>query len=335
MSIMRIAIVRLSALGDIINSAFILQFIKQFYPDARIEWICEEAFAPIIQEHPLLDAVHTVAIKRAKKTQSLSLLLQTVSKLRSLGEYDKIIDLQGLLKSALVSRCIGKNIYGFDKDSIRESIASKFYQFHTHIPYSENSIWRTLVLINTALDIQITQEMLEAKRAALFYKDEDNITKHLLHSEQKNIAFVIGASWPSKTYPKDNFVQLADRLEANIILIWGSESEKSDAEYIAAQSPNTRLAPRLTLKQLTALIDSVDLVIGNDTGPTHIAWAMNRPSITLFGPTPASKMMWQDKEHIAIESDSTVDPLKLDRSDMSIKEISPQRVFEQAKELLS
>jgi len=332
---MRIAIVRLSALGDIINSALVLQFIKQAYPNARIEWICEEAFAPIIAHHPDLDAVHTVSIKRAKKTKSLSTLFQTISKLRSLGQYDKIIDLQGLLKSAIVSRLIGNNIYGFAKDSIREGIASKFYTHHIHIPYEENSIWRTLVLVSEALDIKITKDMVQSKRPTLAYKDEDYITKKLLSDTQKNIAFVIGASWPSKTYPRENFIQLANKLDANIILIWGSETEKKEASHIAIESFQTKLAPKLSLTQLVALIDSVDLVIGNDTGPTHIAWAMNKPSITLFGPTPADKMMWQNDKNIAIESDSDVNPLKLNRSDMSIKDISPQLISEKAQELLS
>ncbi len=332
---MRIAIVRLSALGDIINSAFILQFIKKAYPDARIEWICEEAFAPIIANHPDLDAVHTVAIKRAKKTKSLSVLFQTISMLRSLGEFDRIIDLQGLFKSALVSRLIGKNIYGFAQDSIRESIASKFYQHHTHIPYEENSIWRTLVLTREALGIELTKEMLASKRPALYYADEDDITQELLIPDKKNVAFVIGASWPSKTYPKENFIELANSFDANIILIWGSAAEKSDASAIAHESSQAKIAPKLTLPQLVALIDSVDLVIGNDTGPTHIAWAMNKASITLFGPTPAKKMMWQDKYHIAIESDSKVDPLKLNRNDMSIKDISSEHIYEKAQELLA
>lgn len=332
---MRIAIVRLSALGDIINSALILQFIKKAYPDAKIEWICEEAFAPIIANHPLLEKVHTVSIKRAKKTKSLSLLFQTISTLRSLGEFDTIIDLQGLLKSAIVSRFIGKNVYGFDKDSIREGLASKLYASHANIAYEENSIWRTVVLTSKALNIPLTQEMLEEKRPALFYEAEDNITKGLLSTEQKNIGFVIGASWPSKTYPKEHFVSLANALNVNIILIWGSPNEKEDALFIKTNTKNTQVSPKLSLVQLTALIDSLDLVIGNDTGPTHIAWAMNRPSITLFGPTPASKMMWQGAKHIAIESDSPVNPLKLNRSDMSIKTIAFEDIAQKAKELLS
>jgi len=331
---MRIAIVRLSALGDIINSALILQFIKQKYPDAQIEWVCEEAFAPIIENHPLLHTVHTVAIKRAKKTKSLALIFQTISKLRSLGKFDKIIDLQGLLKSALVARFIGKNVYGFDKDSIREAIACKFYQEYAHIPYEENSIWRTIVLTSKALDMEITKEMVHNKKPSLSYLEKDKVTTSLLSTKTKNIVFVIGASWVSKTYPKEHFAKLAKLLDANIILVWGSESEHNDALFIKEATTNTQLAPKLSLPQLTALIDSVDLVIGNDTGPTHIAWAMNIPSITLFGPTPASKMMWQDEKHLAIESSSKVDPLKLNRSDMSIKEISPESIVEKSKGLL-
>lgn len=332
---MRIAIVRLSALGDIINSALILQFIKKAHPDAKIEWICEEAFAPIIANHPLLEKVHTVSIKRAKKTKSLSLLFQTISTLRSLGKFDTIIDLQGLLKSAVVSRFIGKNVYGFDKDSIREELASKLYASHAHIAYEENSIWRTIVLTSKALNIPITKEMLEIKEPALFYAPSDNITQALLSSEQKNIGFVIGASWPSKTYPKEHFVSLANTLDANIILIWGSANEKEDADFIKTNTKNTQVSPKLSLVQLTTLIDSLDLVIGNDTGPTHIAWAMNKPSITLFGPTPASKMMWEGTKHLAIESDSPVNPLKLNRSDMSIKTIPFENIALKAKELLS
>jgi heptosyltransferase-1 len=331
---MRIAIVRLSALGDIINSAPILSFIKSQYPDAQIEWICEEAFAPIIQGHPHLHKVHTVAIKRAKKNKSIPLLLETIKKLRSLGKFNLIIDLQGLLKSALVARFIGKNVHGFAKDSIRESLASVFYHNHTHIPYEENSIWRSIALVNDALQLSITPEDLNTKVPSLNYETKDFHFQELLDFKKKNIAFVLGASWPSKAYPEENFVALAKLFDANILLIWGSDAEKAKAQSIQEQTSNTRLAPKLSLNELVAFIDHMDLTIGNDTGPTHIAWAMNKASITLFGPTPADKMMWQGPQHIAIESSSKVNPLKLNREDDSIKEISPDLIYEKAKTLL-
>ena len=129
-------------------------------------------------------------------------------------------------------------------------------------------------------------------------------------------------------------IEMASPLDANIILVWGSEAEHKDALFIKNNTKNTQVSPKLSLTQLTALIDSVDLIIGNDTGPTHIAWAMNKASITLFGPTPASKMMWETKLNISIESESVVNPLKLNRSDMSIKEILPESIYEKAKGLL-
>jgi len=325
---MRILIIRLSALGDIINSAPTLQFIKQAYPDAKIEWVCEEGFAPIIQDHPLLEKVHKVSIKRAKKTKSFSLLIENIKMLRSLGQYDYIIDLQGLLKSAIVARLVGKNISGFAKDSIRESIASYFYQYHTHIPYQENSIWRSCFLVSNTLDFEFNKEMLLNKRPALSATEQKQ--------DKRSIAFVIGASWPSKVYPKEQFVALAKAFEEyKVFLIWGSEQEKEDALYIQKNSSHATLAPKMTLPELTTFIASMSLCIGNDTGPTHIAWAMNIPSITLFGPTPASKMIFKTDINLALESPSKVDPLKLNRDDFSIKEISPEIIAQTASTLLN
>jgi len=325
---MRILIIRLSALGDIINSSPILQFIKEAIPEAKIEWVCEEGFAPIIENHPLLEKVHRVSIARTKKTKSLSLLMHNIKMLRSLGEYDHIIDLQGLLKSAIVARLVGKNISGFAKDSIRESLASWFYQHHTRIPYAENSIWRSCYLVGDALDFSLTKEMLLDKKPSLQTSSAE--------VSPKAIAFVIGASWPSKVYPKERFVQLAKLLkDYDISLIWGSPQEKEDALYIQKNIPNARLTEKMSLPQLTEHIASMALCIGNDTGPTHIAWAMNIPSITLFGPTPASKMIFETTQNKAIESPSKVNPLKLNKEDFSIKEIEPSEIATLAQNLLT
>jgi len=126
----RIAIVRLSALGDIVNTAVVLQFIHKKFPHAKIEWITEEVFAPLLTNHPLISAVHTLNLKKLKREKSFSLLKKSFSALRSLGTFNLIIDIQGLLKSALVARLIGENVHGYDKDSAREGLASFFLQNH-------------------------------------------------------------------------------------------------------------------------------------------------------------------------------------------------------------
>jgi len=327
---LRIAIVRLTALGDIINGTIVLQLIKKHYPDAEIEWFCEEAFAGIIEGHPDLRKVHKVPIKRIKKEKDFALLKETVFSLKSAGPFDKIIDMQGLLKSAIVARFIGKNIHGFDKESARESLSALLYKSTSNIPYENNVIKRNIDVVADALGFNVSdKEILEKKPC---FSSQDNPT--FLATDKPNIAMVIGASWPSKEYPKEKFVELCFALEeAQCILIWGSPKEREYAEFIAERASNVTITPKLSLQELTATIEHCDLTIGNDTGPTHLAWAMNRPSITLFGPTN-TRMIYETPINLACESDSVVDIMKINKQDFSIKDIDINSIVEKAMKLL-
>jgi len=326
----RIAIVRLTALGDIINGTVVLQLIKKHYPDAEIEWFCEEAFAGILEGHPDLKKIHKVPIKRIKKEKDLTLLKETIATLRSTGPFDKIIDMQGLIKSAVVARFIGKNVHGFDKDSARESLASLLYKTHSDIPYENNVIKRNIDVVANALDFHVSdQEILDKKPCFKRHTKPD-----FLQDAKPNIAMVIGASWPSKEYPKEKFVELCFALEeAECLLIWGSAREKEMAAFIAERASNVTITPKLSLTELTATIEHCDLTIGNDTGPTHIAWAMNRPSITLFGPTN-TRMIYETPINLACESNSPVDINHINKQDFSIQEILVESIAAKAKKLL-
>jgi len=325
----RIALVRLTALGDIINTAIVLQLIKKYYPDAQIEWICEEAFAPILYDHPDLYAVHSVAIKRIKKEKNLSLLNETIHKLRSLEKYDLIIDMQGLLKSAITARFIGKNIHGYDRTSAREGVASLFYRTHSSIPYDENIIRRNCRLVAEALNIKFTDQNILDKKPLFSIGKRPNF----LAINKPNIALVIGASWPSKIYPKEQYAVLCKMIDANFFVVWGSDTERKEADWIVAQSKNVSTAPKLSLSELTTFIGHMDLTIGSDTGPTHLAWALNRPSITLFGPT-TPRMIYETAINIPVESNSIVDIHRIDKNDFSIQKISPATIADVAKGLL-
>lgn len=327
--IQRVLIVRLSALGDIVNSAVVVQFIKAAYPHITLEWICEETHAPLLEQCHGVDKVHTINLKTIKKTKSLSLLKTTLKKLRSLGKYDAIIDMQGLIKSALVARIIGSNTHGFDKDSCRESLAALFYKQGTAIGYEEGVVKRNAAIVSDALNFSITQAMLLEKKP-IFKTDKSAFVSH----EEKNITFVIGASWKSKIYPKEMVVEVCNAINGRCHLIWGSQSEYEDAAWIASQTQKATLAPKLSLTELICFISQMDLLIGNDTGPTHIAWAQNIPSITLFGPT-TSRMIQQTPKNIGLKSPSHVDIFKINKNDFSIQEISPQMVVEKAKELVN
>ncbi|MBT5934964.1 lipopolysaccharide heptosyltransferase I [Sulfurimonas sp.] len=326
--IKKIAIVRLSALGDIVNSAIVLQFIHKKYPLCEIDWIVEEVFSPLLVNHKYLTNVKTLNIKKLKKDKSIKLLREVLQDISSFGPYDIIIDMQGLIKSSIVSKLLGKNTYGFDKHSIREPLASLLYTKTINIPYEENVIKRNTTLVAGALSFEINEQMILEKEPIF------EITKTFeTPNDKKNIAFIVGASWESKIYPKELLVNICNDLKENCHIIWGNDVERVNAEWICAHSDFATIAPKLALNELVSFISSMDLLIGNDTGPTHMAWAQNIPSITLLGPT-TSRMICETPQNIGIKSSSVVNILKIDKNDFSIKDIAYTDVLKKAKRLL-
>lgn len=322
---LRIAIVRLSALGDIVNTAVVLQIIHKYYPDAIIDWFVEEAFAPMLQGHPLIHEVVPIPLKKIKNQKSLSLLCSTIHSLRSRQKYDQIIDAQGLLKSALIAAFLPGHVHGFDRNSAREGIAAFFYKTTSAIAYDTNVIKRNVMVITQALSIPYSDTLIEEKLPVFSYTLSTN--------NEKKIALVIGASWPSKCYPKEQFAILCDLLPYPCHLVWGSQSEYHDALWIVQHCTNAIVTEKMSLPQLVDFIANCTLTIGNDTGPTHMAWAMNRPSITLFGPTN-ERMIYPTSVNIPIKSPSMVDIYHINRNDFSIKQIEPQHIADKAIELL-
>ncbi len=328
---MNIAIVKLSALGDIIHSAFVVQFIKSHILDAKIDWIVEEGFEKILENNPHIDNIKTVNLKSIKK--NFFNIFKEVKKIKSFSKskYDIVIDLQGLTKSAITSKLLCKNVAGFDKKSVRESFASLFYTKKIKIAYDKNTIDRYRVLISKALEIEISKDDVLKKKPYLFYKQ---INKNkFLSKDNHNIILIIGANWKSRIYPKEKLITIANSLQANILIPFGNKDEKKDADFIAANTTNVTTLPKMNLDELKALISDANLIIGNDTGPSYIAWANNIPSITLFGPTPPTRI-YETKINKLLKSPSKVNPYKLDKNDFSISQIKEEKIIELAKELL-
>lgn len=324
---MRIAIVKLSALGDIIHAMVALQFIKQHLPNSTIDWVVEEGFKDILSNNPDINEIHTVSIKKAKQQKSIKLLFNEIKKLRKLPRYDIVIDTQGLIKSAIVSRAIPSDkTFGFDKNSLRESFAAKFYTDVCSISYDENIIKRNAAVISSALDIKISHDDILTKQSFLFSNSQ--ISSDLLSDSKPNIALIPGASFKSKIYSADQYAQIANKLksQANFIVLWGNESERNMAEKIHKIAPEVHIADKLTLDGLKGFIMQTDLVIGGDTGPTHMAWALNIPSITLFGSTPGYRNTYITDINRVIESESEVDPYKINKNDFSIKDIKVNEI---------
>jgi len=331
---MKIAIVKLSAMGDIIHAMVALQYIKQKQPNIQIDWIVEQGFKQVLENNPDIDNILTVNLKAIKKDKMA--LFSEIKKVKSYAQnsYDLVIDAQGLLKSAITAKILGKNIAGFSKESIREGVASYFYQQKVEIAYNANTIDRNAKVMSEPVQVNISSQMIIDKKAFLYYKDENPIIEEYLSNNQKNIIFVIGSTWESRNYPKEKFAEIADALKENVLVAWGGEDEKERAEWIAENSKYAKVLPKINLNSLKAVIAKSDLLIGNDTGPTHMAWGLNIPSITIFGPTPVNRV-YQTPINKVIKSKSEVDHFKLNKNDFSITEIPSADISNMAKELLN
>ncbi|HEY4743547.1 MAG TPA: lipopolysaccharide heptosyltransferase I [Desulfuromonadaceae bacterium] len=333
---MKIAIVRLSSLGDIIFCMAALQVIRHHRPDSEITWFADAKFADILDHNPDLKHVIKIDLKRLKKDFSFSGLKREYGRLLEWGKFDVAIDLHGMIKSAVISRITaGKATCGFHPRTAKEPLTNLLYGTTFDIPLDMNTVYRYASLAARSLDIPLSEEELIHKRPFLFYGEDDAaFTREYFCKDRKNIVLVVGSTWESRNYPKEKFVTIANALQGNTLICYGNEAELQTARYIQERSPHVRILPRMNLNQLKAAISRADLVIGGDTGPTHIAWANNIPCIVIFGPTPAHRIYAGATCRI-IKSSSPVDDRKLDQNDFSIREIPEAQVIDLARELLA
>ena len=330
---MKIAIVKLSALGDIVHAMVVLQFVKKINKKIQIDWIVEEKYKALLDNNPDISNIHVVNLQRAKKKKSVSLLFKEFRQLRKIGHYDLVIDMQGLIKSAIVTKLISsKKTIGFDKNSSKEGFSSYFYSSSFEIDYGLNVICRNVQLVSSAMNLTITKEELKTKKSFLYSKNiyfEENISLN-----KKNILLIPGASNNSKCYSVKKLAELTTLVDANFLIIWGSLIEKKMADKIKSIAPSVNICGKLSIDSLVSLISQVNLVIGPDTGPTHMAWALNIPSITLFGSTPGYRNSFVTNINRIIESNSTVNPYKINRNDYSINNIKVSEICNLTKKLL-
>ena len=333
MVFMKIAIVKLSALGDIVHAMIVLQFIKNFNKEISIDWIVEERFKELLEFNPDIDNVHVVNLKNAKEKKSLTLFFKQLFNLHKLNRYDLVIDFQGLIKSGILTKLIPSKLsIGFERSSLREPVAALFYNKTFKISYSTNVIDRNIALIAFALDININKKNILNKQP--FLHSSQDYVFNFFSKDLPNIILILGASFLSKCYPIEKYAEITKLINANFIAVWGNEEEKQLAKNLVEMSPAVTIAYKLSLDSLISVVQNANLVIGSDTGPTHLAWALNKPSITLFGPTPGYRNSCITNKNKVIESNSQVNPNKINKNDFSIKNIQVNDIVKIASNLL-
>ena len=326
---MKIAIVRLSAIGDIVQSMIVLQFIKKKFPDASIDWFVDNQFATLLDDCIEIDNVIKLDLKKIKQNKSLILLFKTLRKLQTFKKYDYVFDLQGLIKSAVITRFIpARERIGFDKNSTRERFASYFYSKKYKFPYHENVVMRYINIVASALDITVSEREIKCKKP--FF----NLSSKKAREVKPTILIVLGASFDSKIYPVDKYVQIVNALQANFVALWHSKKEFEMAERLQSLSGGLSITNCKNFSELKQLVINSDLVIGGDTGPTHIAWALNIPSVTIFGSTPLERNCFITDKNLAISYGNKVNAYKINKQEFSISLIKPELVLSLIKGLL-
>ncbi|MCQ2665932.1 lipopolysaccharide heptosyltransferase I [Helicobacter pylori] len=326
---MKIAIVRLSALGDIIVGAVFLAAIKECLPNAQIEWFVDERFGAILEHSPYIDKLHPIALKSALKTFNPLKIFKLFKSLRAY-EYDIIIDMQGLVKSALITQMLkAPKKVGFDYASAREGLSAFFYSQKVSIAYNEPVLKRNFTLLFHALNLPEKEisEGLNSRFKVFSYQDSPKINALNLNQNKPKILFVLETSKINKTYPTERFKELALMLENfQICLLWHADEDKANALYGALKNQrDVLLLPKLTLNEVKALLFKMDVIIGGDTGITHLAWALQKPSITLYGNTPMERFKLESPINVSLTGNSNANYHK---KDFSIQNIDPKKIKE-------
>lgn len=330
---MKIAFVRLTSLGDIILCMAVLQVIRRHLPDCHITWVADRRFADILDHNPDIQQVVRVDLKELKKKKSLPALLAEYRRLASFGQFDAVIDLHGLLKSAVVAAIMGGTRYGFSSQTLKEPLARLFYNHLIPVPLDMPTVCRYATLAGQSLALDIQAAELCPPQPYLFWSAGDRaFTDEYFVQDKRNILFVPETSAAYKNYPPEKFARLAAMLGENILICHGNQQEFQTAALIAEKVPHIQVLPRLTLNQLKAVVGRCDLVIGGDSGPTHIAWACGIPSITLFGATPVC--ICPTERNRVIKTASQVNLCRPDASDFSVCDISETDILQLAEGLL-
>jgi len=298
----RILVVRLGAMGDIIHTLPAVAALKQNHPETHLTWLVEAKWSALLEENPSVDRV--MILRRG----SLGGLLDTWRELRA-ERYDFAVEFQGLLKSALCAKAArAGRVYGFHESLLRERAAGLFYS-HKTLSQSVHIVDRNLDLaLACGTGIQPVQRVFP-------------LPPGRPEGELPPGDFVLAsplAGWQSKQWPMEYYAQLAERLKQNLGI-----------PLVLNGPPDSALPHRSGLPGLIYATRRALAVVGVDSGPLHLAAALGKPGVAIFGPTdPARNGPYGDTLRVlrAPAADTTYE--RGSQIDTAMRQITPGQVFE-------
>ena len=270
-----ILFIKTSSLGDVIHHMPALTDARKALPEAHFAWAVEEAFAPLVRLHPAVNEVIAVAWRRWRKSfiapATLNEIAGSLHAIRA-QRYDAIVDSQGLLRTAVLARFARGRRHGYDVSSIREPLASLFYDVRHRVSYDRHAVERNRMLTGLALGFT-------PRGAPEFGLDRARFAA----SGERYAVLLHATARPEKEWPEANWIALGRTLgDLDLLLPWGSEAERARSERIAAALPRARVPQRGPLDAVTREIAGAQFVVGVDTGLMHLAAALGVPLVAIF-----------------------------------------------------
>jgi heptosyltransferase I len=282
-----VLVVKMSSMGDVVHAQPLAADIRRLVPGARIDWVCETPFAAIPAMNPAVADVIPIAWRKWRKSLGDGATRAAMGafrdRLRS-RRYDWVLDCQGLLKSAAVARfALGAHRAGPDWSSAREPMASLAYDRKVNVPRSLHVVARNRMIGAGAFGYPVDAPAEFGLRAPAF-------APAWLEADPRPVAVLVtGASRPQKLWPEASWHSIASTLVAlgfRLVWFWGSDAERERASRLADGSASVREAstvpPFLSVVEAAGLLARGAIVVGLDTGFTHLAGALGRPTIGIF-----------------------------------------------------
>ena len=318
---MNVCVIKTSSMGDVIHTLPALTDAQKAIPSLSIDWVVEENFAEIPRWHSAVNRVLPIALRRWRKSPFSIQTRNEWKNYRTLLQaenYDAVIDAQGLIKSALFAIRFAQGVkHGYDRQSIREPLASFFYDKKYAISYQQHAVERIRQLFAHSLGYELPQ-----------VQGDYGIARHFLYqtSEKNYVVFIHSTTRADKHWEESEWQKLIEKITAlsdcEIHLPWGNELEKARADRLAQVHSNVIVLPKLTLTELAKQLANAKAAVSVDTGLAHLTAALDKPNITLYGATDPKLIGCYGKNQHYLSANS-------------MKEISSEQVLSQLLPFIS
>ena len=286
---MRVLIVKVSSLGDVIHTLPAVTDAKRANRRLQFDWVVEENFVEVPSWHPAVERIIPVAFRRWRKNVTQTLRSGEFAAFRKdlqKTHYDLVIDAQGLIKSGFISRLSKGLTVGLSNSTIKEPMATLFYNKVYSVPKDQHAVQRVRELFSRTFNYPLESMTPESVDYGIDLS-RLGVEPHR-NRDDSTLLFLHGTTWQTKHWPDPYWRELATLATARgyrVALPWGSETERQRAEAIVAGIDGAAVLPRQTLTGMARHIALAAGVVAVDTGLGHLAAALGTPTVSLYGPT--------------------------------------------------